>query len=233
MRGHHAARAWRDRAWLNREATGMPVREPVSASGPAGAEGGVDRPSSWPRGGRPTRRPVRRGRRLLRRLAVVVAALLLLGIIAFAALLAVTPSAGNARELAQAQDRAHHAAYPGAPVPARFAASLVATEDHRFYSADVVYFGHGYYGLDAASCGYFGQRPADLSLAQAAMLAGLVLAPSADNPVDHPARARAREQHVLGRLAATHVLTSAQAAAAFAQPLQLAAARQASCANPR
>jgi len=83
--------------------------------------------------------------------------------------------------------------------------------------ADVAYFGHGFYGLAAASCGYFGQRPAQLSWAQAAMLAGLVLRPSADNPLDHPARARAREAHVLGRLVATQVLTSAQAAAA--QPL--------------
>ncbi len=281
----------------------MTVREPASASGPGHARGGAGGPSWRPPGGRRgPRRPVRRGRRLLRWLAMAVAAVILLGLVAFGGLLAVTPSAGNAQELARAQDRAHHSAYPGAPVPARFAASLVATEDHRFYSepgidvfavgrvimgsvtgggdqggatlyqqlakllypsagsgtaakaeqaalavkldqaytkaqilqmyAAVVYFGHGYYGLDAASCGYFGQQPAELSWAQAAMLAGLVLAPSADNPVDHPAKARAREQHVLGRLAATHALTSAQAAAAFAHPLQLAAGGKASCANP-
>jgi penicillin-binding protein 1A len=85
--------------------------------------------------------------------------------------------------------------------------------------ADVAYFGHGFYGLAAASCGYFGQQPARLSWAQAALLAGLVLAPSADNPLDHPARARAREAHVLGRLVATHVLSGAQSAAALSEPI--------------
>jgi hypothetical protein len=49
--------------------------------------------------------------------------------------------------------------------------------------------------------------------------AGMVLAPSADNPLDHPARARAREAHVLDRLVATHVLSGAQAAAALSQPV--------------
>src|SRR5208282_3995458 len=69
-----------------------------------------------------------------RRLAGAVGALILLGAVAFGGLLIVPPSVGNARELAQAQDRAHHVASPGPAVPARFAESLVATEDKRFYS---------------------------------------------------------------------------------------------------
>ena len=85
--------------------------------------------------------------------------------------------------------------------------------------ADVAYFGHGFYGLAAASCGYFGNCPPSFPGPQAAMLAGLVLAPSADNPLDHPARARAREAHVLGRLVATRTLTRGKASTAFAQPL--------------
>ena len=56
--------------------------------------------------------------------------------------------------------------------------------------AEVVYFGNGYYGLAAASCGYFGVRPAGLSWPQAAMLAGLVQGPSLDDPLTHPANAR-------------------------------------------
>src|SRR5215469_16657873 len=44
--------------------------------------------------------------------------------------------------------------------------------------ADVAYFGHGYYGLATASCGYFGVMPARLTWPQAAMLAGLAQAPS-------------------------------------------------------
>jgi membrane peptidoglycan carboxypeptidase len=235
----------------------------------------------------PSRR--RRRRRRLRRAAAVAAALALMGIIVSGAFLLVTPSVGNAERLAQAQDRARGVAYPGPPVPTRFAASLIATEDHRFYSepgidpfavgrvivarltggsdqggatlyqqlakllytprgsgvtakaeqvalavkldltyskaqilqmyADVAYFGHGFYGLAAASCGYFSERPARLSWPQAAMLAGIVQAPSAENPLDHPAAARAREAHVLGRLVATGALTPAEATAALAQPL--------------
>ena len=79
----------------------------------------------------------------------------------------------------------------------------------RLYS-DVAYFGHGYYGLAEASCGYFGVTPAGLSWAQAALLAGLVQAPTADNPVAHYTVARAREAHVLGRLAATGALSRAR-----------------------
>ena len=90
----------------------------------------------------------------------------------------------------------------------------------RMYLADV-YFGHGFYGLPAASSGYFGVTPAQLSWAQASMLAGLVQAPSAYDPIDHLATGRLRQRHVLDRLVATHVLSPAQADAAFAAPLGL------------
>jgi len=88
----------------------------------------------------------------------------------------------------------------------------------RMYSA-VVYFGHGFYGLAAASCGYFGRRPGKLSWPQAALLAGLVQAPSAYDPLEFPRVARAREEHVISRLVATGVLTDSQAAAALAVPV--------------
>ncbi len=87
--------------------------------------------------------------------------------------------------------------------------------------ADVVYFGHGYYGLVAASCGYFGKAPPGLSWAQAAMLAGVVNAPTADDPRAHPAAARSRESHVLRRLVAVKALTERQAEDALAKPLGL------------
>jgi membrane carboxypeptidase/penicillin-binding protein PbpC len=88
--------------------------------------------------------------------------------------------------------------------------------------ADVAYFGDGYYGLAAASCGYFGKPPADLGWAQAATLAGAVNAPSADDPRTHGAQARSRATHVFDRLVAVGVLTRAQADAALAVPLNLA-----------
>ena len=191
---------------------------------------------------------------MLRWFLGLVLALLMLSVIAFGVLFALTPSVGNAPALARAIDSAHHVAYPGPAVPPLFAESLVATEDHRFYSepgvdiyaiarvtaaqitghgdqggatlyqqlakmlytsgqggfsvevkqvmlgvkldlayskakilqmyADVAYFGHGYYGLAQASCGYFGTVPAHLTLPEAATLAGLVQGPSADDPID-------------------------------------------------
>lgn len=82
------------------------------------------------------------------------------------------------------------------------------------YSA-IVYFGNGFYGLAAASCGYFGRTPGKLSWPQAAVLAGLVQAPSAYDPLEFPRLARDREQHVIARLIATGVLTTRQATAAL------------------
>ena len=91
--------------------------------------------------------------------------------------------------------------------------------------AEVAYYGHAYYGLQAASCGYFG-RPADqLTLVQAAMLAGVVNAPTYDDPLVYPQRARSRLVHVIGRMAAVGYLTKAQETAALSAPLGLPAAR--------
>lgn len=86
--------------------------------------------------------------------------------------------------------------------------------------ADVAYFGNGYYGIAAASCGYFGRPASRLSWPQSAVLAGLVQAPSAYDPLRHPGFARSREGHVLGRLVATGVLTQSQARTAFAVPMR-------------
>jgi membrane peptidoglycan carboxypeptidase len=237
--------------------------------------------------------PRRRRRRLrrTRRLLAVAVVLGLLGGIMFAGLLIVAPSVANAPALALALEKSHHAVYPGQPVPDRFAASLVATEDHGFYSeagidpfafarmtggsvmgkpdqdgstlnqqlakllyvsgrsgtlakaeqillgvklalsypkaeilqmySSVAYFGHGYYGLRAASCGYFAVAPAALTWPQAALLAGLVQAPTADDPLTHLTLARAGEAHVLNRLAAMGKLTQTQAERAYQQPLHL------------
>ena len=85
--------------------------------------------------------------------------------------------------------------------------------------ADVAYFGHGFYGLQSASCGYFGVRPDRMSWPQAALLAGLVQGPTADDPLDHPAAGLAREQHVIGRLVAVGAISQAQANAYLAIPV--------------
>lgn len=87
--------------------------------------------------------------------------------------------------------------------------------------AEAAYYGNQYYGLQAASCGYFGRRPAQLTWSQAAMLAGVVNAPTADDPRTHPAQARARQAHVFARLVAVGDLTAGQARTAQAQGLGL------------
>ena len=91
--------------------------------------------------------------------------------------------------------------------------------------AEIAYYGHGYYGLQAASCGYFGRPPAQLTVVQAAMLAGAVNAPTYDDPLVYPARARARLVHVIDRMAAVGYLTKAQQDAALKAPLDLSAVR--------
>ena len=84
-----------------------------------------------------------------------------------------------------------------------------------------IYFGNGYYGVLAASEGYFGLLPAQLSWAQASLLAGLPQAPSLLDPLHNLALARERQSYVLDRLVATGALTRAAAAAAAAAPLGL------------
>jgi penicillin-binding protein 1A len=73
------------------------------------------------------------------------------------------------------------------------------------------YYGHGFYGLTAASEGYFGVEPAQLDWAQASLLAGLFQAPSAYDPFAHADAARNRQQHVLDRLVATGALSRSAA----------------------
>jgi membrane peptidoglycan carboxypeptidase len=85
--------------------------------------------------------------------------------------------------------------------------------------AEVAYYGHGYYGLQAASCGYFGHPARDLTVVQGAMLAGVVNAPSVDDPINDPANARARLAHVIARMQAVGYLSKAQAEQALTAPL--------------
>lgn len=91
--------------------------------------------------------------------------------------------------------------------------------------AETAYYGHGYYGLVQSSCGYFGRRPQDLTLVQAAMLAGAVNAPTFDDPLVYPVQARARLVHVLSRMEAVGYLSTAQEQRALKQPLDLPATR--------
>jgi 1A family penicillin-binding protein len=70
-----------------------------------------------------------------------------------------------------------------------------------------VYFGDGLYGVEAASRGYFGKRAAELSLPEAALLAGLLKAPSSYAPTDRPDKAEARQGVVLKAMLDAEAIT--------------------------
>lgn len=83
------------------------------------------------------------------------------------------------------------------------------------------YYGDGAYGVAEASRHYFGVPPSRLDAAQAALLAGLIRAPSAYDPRTHPAAARSRQVEVLRSLVREGDLTESEAAAALARPLRI------------
>ena len=70
-----------------------------------------------------------------------------------------------------------------------------------------IYLGHGTYGIEAASQGYFGKGARDLTLAEAALLAGLPKAPSNYSPYLHPDRAYQRQAYVLSRMLEDEYIT--------------------------
>jgi penicillin-binding protein 1A len=86
---------------------------------------------------------------------------------------------------------------------------------------NVNYYGHGFWGVRQADAGYFGVAPARLTWSEAAMLAGLLQAPSAYDPLRHLELAKQRQQHVLAQLVANGKLTQRQAASAYRAQLPL------------
>ncbi len=82
-----------------------------------------------------------------------------------------------------------------------------------------IYLGQRAYGFAAAAQIYFGKPLKDITIAEAAMLAGLPKAPSAYNPVVNPSRARLRQQYVLRRMLELGNITAAQHEAALKEPL--------------
>ncbi len=85
-----------------------------------------------------------------------------------------------------------------------------------------VYYGRGAYGIEAAARRYFGVSARHLDLAQASYLAGLPQSPALYGDEQAPAGALSRQRYVLDRLAATGVITAAQAAEASGYPLGFA-----------
>ncbi len=84
---------------------------------------------------------------------------------------------------------------------------------------NTVYFGEGFYGVEAASRGYFGKPASELAPAEAALLAGLVRAPSRDAPCVSVERATGRRNLVLRRMRAQERISDAELAAGLQSPL--------------
>ena len=84
-----------------------------------------------------------------------------------------------------------------------------------------IFLGHRAYGFAAASETYFGKPIQSLSIAEAAMLAGLPKAPSAYNPINNPKRARSRQLYIIERMEENGFITSEQAKAAKTEELKI------------
>ena len=89
-----------------------------------------------------------------------------------------------------------------------------------------VYYGNQSYGVEAAAQGYFGKSAREVTLAEAALLAGLVQAPSRYDPTRRdvartadgiPVQAKERQRYVLENMASHDMVTRDQASAAYAE----------------
>jgi penicillin-binding protein 1A len=84
-----------------------------------------------------------------------------------------------------------------------------------------IFLGNRAYGFASAAETYFGKSLKDITIAEAAMLAGLPKAPSAYNPISNPKRARSRQLYIIERMEDNGYITATQAKAAKAEPLSL------------
>ncbi len=84
-----------------------------------------------------------------------------------------------------------------------------------------IFLGNRAYGFAAASQAYFGKPIQQISIAEAAMLAGLPKAPSAYNPISNPKRARTRQQYIIERMFENGFITKEQAQVAKEEELHI------------
>ncbi len=87
--------------------------------------------------------------------------------------------------------------------------------------ANQIFLGHGVYGFEAGAEFYFGKKAKDLTIAEAATLAGIPKGPSLYSPLSNPDRALRRRNLVINNMMEDGKITAAQAAAAKASPLEL------------
>lgn len=109
--------------------------------------------------------------------------------------------------------------------------ALIAFRMERFYDKDVilegylntVYFGHGMYGVEAASNFYFAKSAKDLTLEEAAVITAIAKGPSVYSPVDHPENSKERKEIVLSLMEAQGYISQAQEERAVDMPITLKA----------
>lgn len=88
-----------------------------------------------------------------------------------------------------------------------------------------VYFGDGYYGVQAAAIGYFGKPASALDVVESATLAGLIKGPSVYSPTKKPERSRQRRDLVLSEMRAAGTISDEEYATALAVPLRIMIAK--------
>jgi len=108
--------------------------------------------------------------------------------------------------------------------------ALISNQLERRYSKDQIlemymnrlYYGHGAYGIGSATKTYFGRdrETRDLTIGQAAFLAGMIQAPSGNDPRVHWERAHARQLYVLGQMVQGGIITRAQSDEAAREDIQ-------------
>ena len=84
-----------------------------------------------------------------------------------------------------------------------------------------IFLGNRAYGFASAAETYFGKSLKDITIAEAAMLAGLPKAPSAYNPISNPKRARSRQLYIIERMEENNYISAKQAMEAKAEPLRI------------
>jgi penicillin-binding protein 1A len=125
-----------------------------------------------------------------------------------------------ARNLFLSPDRSFHRKIQEALLAVQIERRFTKPQIFTLY-ANQIYLGHGVYGFEAASQFYFSKPAKQLSLDEAALLAGLPKSPAYYSPVSHPERALKRRNLVINSMLEDGMITSQQAAIARDQPIRL------------
>src|SRR5256712_10378233 len=125
-----------------------------------------------------------------------------------------------ARNLFLSPDRSFHRKIQEALLAVQIERRFTKPQIFTLY-ANQIYLGHGAYGFEAASEFYFGKPAKQLTLDEAALLAGLPKSPGYYSPINHPDRATKRRNLVINSMLEDGKITAQQATGARNQPVQL------------